>query len=240
MTQQQWLFVSDVDDTLLGDEAALMQLFEEVSKSNNDIILVYNSSRPCASVRQSLAEHPAMPTPDYLVGAMGTQIEKGASAERLEDYVEQLGEGWSRDKVTRIIDDLGFTPHAAEFQTRFKASYTIPPSVTEASVHETLTAAGLEVKVFQVKGSNLDIIAKRGGKGEAVNYLREVLDIDPNFVVVAGDSANDLEMFEVSNKGIIVANATPILQALQGDHIYHATSSCAAGVLEGLRFWGVL
>ncbi len=247
MTQQQWLFVSDVDDTLLGDEAALMQLSEAMSQSKNDIILVYNSSRPCASIRRSMTEHPAMPTPAYVVGAMGTEIQKGDSTEMLGDYTKMLAEGWSRDKVTQIIDELGFVPHDAEFQTRFKASYTIPFSIleaaersTEVAVRNKLTAAGLETKVFQVKGKNLDIIAKRGGKGEAVKYLREALNIDPNYVVVAGDSENDLEMFNVSKKGIVVGNALPILKRIRGNHVYQANAACAAGVLEGLRFWGVL
>jgi hydroxymethylpyrimidine pyrophosphatase-like HAD family hydrolase len=64
-------------------------------------------------------------------------------------------------------------------------------------------------------------------------------------VVVSGDSGNDVEMFVPPRdgspyRGIVVGNADADLKRLKGEHIYHAQAACAAGVLEGLRFWSVL
>jgi hydroxymethylpyrimidine pyrophosphatase-like HAD family hydrolase len=59
-------------------------------------------------------------------------------------------------------------------------------------------------------------------------------------VVVAGDSANDLDMFVLPFKGIVVGNAEPALRQLASENIYQAGGRYAAGVLEGLHYWGVL
>jgi hypothetical protein len=42
----KWLFVSDVDDTLLGDDGALELLSAELKKAADQIVVAYNSSRP--------------------------------------------------------------------------------------------------------------------------------------------------------------------------------------------------
>jgi len=236
----QWLFVSDVDDTLLGDDAALTHLGEALQAASDKLITVYNSSRPCVSLRQTLATVPDLPLPNYLVGAMGTEIQVGVSGESLPDYNQHLSQGWNRDRIAAIMNDMGFIAHIPEYQTLFKASYDAPEAASYSQVLDRLRAEGLNAKVIYSGGKNLDIIPEPAGKGSVIEYLRRQLRIDAEQVVVAGDSGNDLEMFVVPYRGIVVANAAPELKQLQGDHIYHAQSAYAAGVLEGLRFWQVL
>ncbi|MFU8773321.1 MAG: HAD family hydrolase, partial [Anaerolineales bacterium] len=43
-----------------------------------------------------------------------------------------------------------------------------------------------------------------------------------------------------SAKGIVVGNADVELKRLKGPNIYHANNNYAAGVLEGLYYWGVI
>ena len=235
-----WLFVSDVDDTLLGDDAALAHLGEALQAASDKLITVYNSSRPCASLRQTLATVPDLPSPNYLVGAMGTEIQEEGWAENLPDYNQHLSQGWNRDRIAAIMNDMGFTAHIPEYQTAFKASYDVPEAASCTQVLERLQAEGLDAKVIFSGGKNLDIIPQSAGKGSVIDYLRRQLQIDPKQVAVAGDSGNDLEMFVAPYRGIVVANAAPELKQLIGDHIYHAQLAYAAGVLEGLRFWQVL
>jgi len=132
------------------------------------------------------------------------------------------------------------TAHPAEFQTPFKVSYDLPDPAMLTQVFNCLATTNLEVKAIYSSNKNLDIIPQGAGKGSAIDYLRRQLDISPDLVVVAGASGNDLEMFVAPYKGIIVANATAELKQKQGDHIYHAQATHAAGVLEGLRFWRVI
>lgn len=236
---EQWLFVSDVDDTLLGDDAALARLSEALKPAPH-VILAYNSSRPCASLRQTLNATPQLPMPDYLIGAMGTEIEQGQSGQPLGDYTRQLQPGWSRQRIAAIMAEMNFTAHSADYQTPLKASYDVPGLDAYNQIVDRLAAAALRAKVIFSGGKNLDIIPQTAGKGRVITYLQRRLQIQPERVVVAGDSGNDLEMFVAPYRGIVVANAAPELKQLRGEHIYHARLAYAGGVLEGLRFWQVL
>jgi sucrose-6F-phosphate phosphohydrolase len=236
----RWLFVSDVDDTLTGDSAALAELRVALSRAQERVMLVFNSSRPCASLRRTLATVPELPRPHFLIGALGTEIEVCASGERLATYDDEIGPEWQHDKVAALMQELGFAPHDAEFQTPFKASYDVPGVAGYEQALRALETAALPAKVIYSGGKNLDLIPVKAGKGTVIAHLCRQLGLLQERVVVAGDSANDLDMFVPPYKGIVVANADPELMELRGDHIYHARSRHAAGVLEGLRYWQVL
>lgn len=237
--QERWLFVSDVDDTLTGDDDALAELMNALAAAREWIVLAYNSSRPCATLRQTFREKPQMLTPDFLVGAMGTEIEDGASGEVLTAYSARFGR-WQRDRIGAIMETMPFASHPEAFQTRFKASYDVPGEDAYRQVLERLQTEGIDAKVVYSGGKNLDIIPRAAGKAAVIDFLRQSLQILAEQVVVAGDSGNDLDMFVDPYKGIVVANADPELKVLRGDNIYQARARHAAGVLEGLRHWGVL
>lgn len=235
-----WMLVSDVDDTLLGDDGALADFAAAMGAQRTRFVLVYNSSRPCASLRKSLAAQPALPQPDYLIGALGTEIELGRSGQALDGYSRMLATGWRRDEIAALMAELGLAAHAAEYQTPLKASYDAPARELRELALTRLAGHDIRVKVIFSGDKNLDLIPVNAGKGQAADYLRARLDFRPERVLVAGDSGNDREMFRAPFKGIVVGNADADLKALTGPHIYHARASHAAGVLEGLRFWGAL
>jgi sucrose-6F-phosphate phosphohydrolase len=234
-----WLLVSDVDDTLLGDDHALIAFAKELEAKREQIIFSLNSSRPCASLHRSIHENPLIPAPDFLCGALGTEIESGETGQLIPEYTAVMNSGWERDQVAGLMAELGLEAHPDEFQTPFKASYTVKGPEQYQQVIQHLTRRYLDVKVIFSGNTNLDIIPRQAGKGTAIEFLRKTLGIDPHKVVTAGDSANDLDMFASPNKAIIVANAEKEIRALKGRNIYQAKSKYATGLLEGLRYWGV-
>ena len=240
VTATHWLFVSDVDDTLLGDDEALARLASALENARDAIQIAYNSSRPIASVLKSIAVQPRLPVPDYVIGALGTEIACAPDWSLLDGYASRLNDDWWRDEIATWMNGLGFQPHADEYQTRFKVSYDVPGEENHRRIVTRLEALGYRVKVIYSGDKNLDIIPAGAGKGEAADYLRRRLGLEVDRVVVAGDSANDRDLFKTSFKGIVVANADRVMQALSGSHIYHTRASYAAGVLEGLQHWGVV
>ncbi|MEO7415120.1 MAG: HAD family hydrolase, partial [Opitutaceae bacterium] len=68
------------------------------------------------------------------------------------------------------------------------------------------------------------------------------LQIQLENVLVAGDSASDAEMFLLHGvKGVVVENALPELRSLvEMPGVFFAPSPMAAGVLEGLHYFGVI
>lgn len=238
----RWLFISDLDDTLLGDDAALRSLARNLQKHREKIVIVYNSSRPCESIRKSLGDYPALQelSPEFIVGALGTEIQDGSTGKPVSEYSHKLIDGWNREKIAQLLEELRLKPHPEELQTPFKASYYVQGNDQYLTIKEKLADHGFRVKVIFSGGCNLDIIPHNSGKGSAVEFIWQYLSIDKDQVVVSGDSANDIDMFTKASKGIVVGNADPELKSLTGDKIYLANAAYAAGVLEGLQYWGVI
>ena len=55
---------------------------------------------------------------------------------------------------------------------------------------------------------DLDILPPGAGKGQATLHLAGVLGFDRAQLIVAGDSANDLAMFQVAPRAIAVGNGS--------------------------------
>jgi hydroxymethylpyrimidine pyrophosphatase-like HAD family hydrolase len=77
-------------------------------------------------------------------------------------------------------------------------------------------------------------------KGTTLLALLELLDFDRARVVTAGDTLNDLAMFETGLAGVMVGNAEPALLAelprLPGTYL--ARSTGCEGIVEGLHHFG--
>ena len=69
-----WLLISDVDNTLFGDQRAL-ERFTDVAAEEANFTFVLNSSRPIASILKTLDSAPAGFEPAAIIGAMGTEIQ---------------------------------------------------------------------------------------------------------------------------------------------------------------------
>ena len=86
-------------------------------------------------------------------------------------------------------------------------------------------------------GRDLDVLPAGVDKGTAAVFLAKHWGVPRERVIVCGDTANDLSMFEQGFCGIVVGNALPELRALRSPRVYHARGRFAAGVEEGLRYW---
>jgi hydroxymethylpyrimidine pyrophosphatase-like HAD family hydrolase len=99
-------------------------------------------------------------------------------------------------------------------------------------------------QVVWSSGRDLDVLPAASGKGKAIRFLVEQLDLDAGRVVVAGDTGNDATMFDEFDRGIVVANAQPELvamaESLGNGRAFLAKRPHAAGVEEGLEHFGVL
>jgi hydroxymethylpyrimidine pyrophosphatase-like HAD family hydrolase len=66
------------------------------------------------------------------------------------------------------------------------------------------------------------------------------MGVDEASCIVAGDSLNDVSLFESGFRGIVVGNCEPALPARVGqmEGVYSARGEGAAGIVEGLRYFG--
>lgn len=246
----QFLFVTDLDNTLVGDDEALAILNQKLTDHRNDhgTKVVYSTGRSLTLYRELEAEKSLIP-PDILVLSVGTEIYMAESTTPDPQWSTQLSAGWNRSEIVTIAEGFpDLTPQPASEQTPFKASYFLDESAAEAvlpKLEEALKVYGLEVQVIYSSGVDLDILPRTANKGAATAFLQQQLGLAADQTVVCGDSGNDLSLFrDVQSRGVIVGNARPELldwhHANPSGDRYLAQAHCAGGILEGLHYFGFL
>lgn len=233
---EHWLLVSDVDDTLLGDDEALETFLALVRRSDHLTVAV-NSSRPHHSVMATLEGLPDGFMPRGIITALGTEV--FVDGELLETWRSRF-HGFDRQPIDRAMAGLGLQPHREEMQTPLKASYCVPRGVPVEVAIEELEKLPVALRtIVSHDGVDLDVIPREAGKGAATLHLAERLGVAMSHLVVAGDSANDALMFDAVQKAIAVGNAREeLLRVADPVRTYFAKARCAAGIIEGLRHYG--
>jgi HAD superfamily hydrolase (TIGR01484 family) len=234
-----WLLISDVDDTLTGDDAALARLAEALRGRTPRLRVALNSSRPADSVDRTVAEvFPDAFGYDAIITAMGTQVRVGG--QWIDAWSDRFA-GWPRQAIHDVVVGLGHRAHDDEYQTDHKASFAVPAGAAQDQVLAELKRRDLPCRAIASGSDDLDLLAPGGGKDHATLFLAEHLGVDTrSHLVVAGDSANDLAMFRVAPHAIAVGNArAELLDAMPIATSYAAAARSAGGVLEGLEHFGV-
>jgi sucrose-6-phosphatase len=247
----KFLFVTDLDNTLVGDDQALKELNLHLRNSAvaHGTKIVYITGRSL-TLYQELATEKHLLEPDALVTAVGTEIYyKASNGVPDPTWSEQLSPEWDRDLVAATAAHFAdLLPQPDSEQRPFKVSYFL----TEDAAIEVLPRLeillqerGLNIRLVYSSGKDLDILPKGGNKGLAMQFLRQKWEFDESQTVACGDSGNDIALFSVGYElGIIVGNAQPeLLQWYQinpSRYRYLAKSHCAAGILEGLYYFGLL
>lgn len=236
---QLWLLVSDIDDTLTGDHEALVDLANALERAADRLIFAVNSSRPAVSVATTLAnEFPANLVPTATITALGTEVSISESV--LSAWQSRFA-GWPRDRAYQLLIELGHAPHDSIFQTAQKVSFAVRGEQAQFAARRALSDANIECEIIASGVDDFDVIPKGAGKAAATEFLAAHLGIDHSKLVVAGDSGNDLTMFQAARHRIAVGNARKeLIDALEPGSFYHARSAHAAGVHEGLVHLGVL
>src|SRR5690606_22876636 len=88
----------------------------------------------------------------------------------------------------------------------------------------------------------LDILPKGVNKGSTLRALIQTLGIADEDVLVAGDTLNDLSLYEVGLKGVVVGQAEPALikQTAELSQVYQAGEPGAGGILEAIAHFETL
>ncbi|MBW3534283.1 MAG: HAD family hydrolase [Gemmatimonadetes bacterium] len=99
---------------------------------------------------------------------------------------------------------------------------------------------GMEVDVLLSANVFLDVLPRGVDKGSTLRRVLAWLGAEEDDCVVAGDSLNDLALFQTGMRGIVVGNCEPALrERVAGmERVYQARGEGVAGVLEGLRHHG--
>ena len=249
----KFLFVTDLDDTLVyrtvGDDSALPELNQLLERHRQEYgtKIVYATGRSPVLYKE-LQTQKNLLQPDALVLSVGTEIYLDGTDTPDSSWSEILSPGWNRELVLSIsknYPDLALQPDSE--QRPFKVSFFLQDNagVILPLLEAELQKSKLNVKLIYSSGIDLDIVPHSSDKGQAMQFLRHKWKFAAEQTVVCGDSGNDIALFAVGNeRGIIVGNARKELlqwhDEYPADHRYLASCFCAGGIIEGLKYFGLL
>ena len=240
----KFLLVTDLDNTLVGDDEATQVLNQFLQSKRSQICLVYATGRSHASTSELIAQKQLL-APDYLIAGVGNEIYQDGALDL--DSAEDLSQGWDKMAIASLAQQFSQlkSPYPKE-QNPWKISYSLEPapenSSTVQALQQKLTESGLPAQIIFSSNSDREILPQTSNKGNALTYLQKRLQIPSEATLVCGDSGNDISMFEQDVRGVIVANALSELlewhRECGTENHYLAGSACAWGIMEGMAyFW---
>jgi len=236
------LIITDLDNTLTGDEDAIRE-FVKLLKENEHVGFGVATGRRLDSALE-LIEELGLPRPDLIDSDCGTQLHYGEKLLADLSWRKSIGFAWNPEGIRAALDPLpGFFLQDETHQSEYKISYEIDPekSPKPSRIKKILREAGLRAKVIFSLGMYLDVIPVRGGSGMTMRHFLWKWGFAPEQVLVAGDSGNDAEMLLGRTLGIVVANHSKELNRLRKHpRVYFAENAHAAGLLEGIEYYNFL
>lgn len=234
------LVIADIDNTLTGDREGLRHLLTCLDEHKDTTAFGVATGRTLDSTLKALREW-AVPTPDIIITAVGSQIYYGPDLAPDEGWARHIRAHWRRDALEEALRSVpGLRLQPKHSQGTFKLSYVADAAVLPpvAEIRRRLRARGLGASLIFSQGKHLDVLPIRASKGRAVRYLSYKWSFPLDRVLVAGDSGNDEEMLHGDTLGIVVANHSPELDRLRGSYqVYFAERCHAWAILEAIEHY---
>ncbi len=234
------LLISDIDNTLLGDNKALIELQRELDAQKGKIGVGVASGRTIDSIVRVLRKN-NFRIPEVIISAVGSEIHYGQKLVPDNKWAKHINYLWDKEKIMEVMQDVpGVELQPESEQRNFKVSYYYQskkfPGVRW--LRKKLRKHRVHVKVIYSHRQFLDILPLRASKGHAIRYLCVRWGLQWDDVLVAGDSGNDREMLTGSTFSVVVGNHSSELKNLTaGDRLYFSPQRYARGVIDGLRHY---
>ena len=234
------MLISDIDNTLLGDRAALRRFLAKLRTTPSSLGFGVATGRTLPSTLKILKEW-AVPLPDVFITAVGSEINYGPELRPdvgWQNFIKYL---WRRHALEDVLREVpGLTLQSPENQREFKLSYNTDPdslpSITK--IKALLRERNLSAHLIYSRQAYLDVLPVRASKGRAIRYLAYKWGLPLRAFLVAGDSGNDHEMLIGDTLGVVVSNHSSELASLRGnEQIYFARAGYADGISEGMAHY---
>jgi glucosylglycerol-phosphate synthase len=233
------LLATDLDGTFLaGNDEERHRLYHLVAH-HPDIQLAFVTGRGLETV-MPLLDDAAMPRPDYVICDVGATVVDGTSLQPIQPLQAEIESCWPGERpVVQAVSRFPMLSRQDVPQERRVSFYCEPDAVPEKLV-DVVSELGCDLLYSALR--YLDVLPGGVNKGSTLKRLVELLGLDPDSVLVAGDTLNDLAMYQAGFKGVCVGDSEAgLLQATQKvARVLHANRPGCGGILEAMTHFGFL
>lgn len=239
--KKKLVLATDLDGTFLGglrhQKGELYSLFRENQKN---LTLIYVTGRGLENIYPLLSD-PIIPQPDYIIADVGATIVDGKNLEPIHPVFGDIQKKWPG--ATLILEELKDELQLANLQRQHvpqqrRCSFYAKRGQIPQKVYDV--AQKYKLDVLYSADRYLDFLPQGVSKGTTLQKLIKLKKIDPQSVVIAGDTLNDLSLFQTDFHAIAVGNSEPdLVEAIEDkENTYLARAHGAKGILEGLQHFG--
>jgi len=243
LTNVGYLMITDIDNTLIGDNESMRRLFGLLEEKNDEIAWGVATGRSLELTLEAMTEYD-FPMPDILICSVGTEIYYGPNLRHDKGWQQHISYQWKPELIKDALAEFDFLVfQEAEGQRSHKISYYLDNRKNGrlSRIQERLKEARLRCQAIYSHGQFLDILPLRASKGKAIDYIRYKFDFSARRVMVSGDSGNDEDMLSGSSRALVVGNHSSELEFLRGrSNIYFSEADFAAGIMDGLAHYGFI
>lgn len=237
MSRPNLILATDLDGTFLGGSEKQRDCLYRDLAARDDVTLIFVTGRDIDFVAE-LIQRPGMPRPRYIIGDVGTSVFEGEALKPVAELEAPIAARWAdaNGKVEALLaDEPGLTLQNTRF--RHRVSYDCDPARLSPSSRTKVEAAGFDCLLSADRF--FDVLPKGVCKGSTLVRLIDALGLDGDRVVVAGDTMNDLSLFETGFKGVAVGNSEPRLKAAVSRlaNVYCSPLPGAAGIADAIRHY---
>lgn len=227
------LLATDLDGTFLGGKMQERMELYRIIRQNPAIKLVFVTGRGIETVIP-LLNNPIIPTPDYVIADVGATVVNGHTLEPVETIQSEIEGKWPQtyDLQKRMQEIEGLTRQEVPQQRRSSYFYDTDTDLQQIGN----IAKEFDLDLITSVDKYLDLMPKGVNKGTSLKKLVTFLKEEPENILVAGDTLNDLSLYDTGYKGVVVGKAEPKLTEATKDKrsVYHAQKEGAGGILEAM------
>ena len=242
LTNVRHLMITDIDNTLVGDDESMRELFWLLDERKQELAWGVATGRSLELTLDAMTVY-NFPMPDILVCSVGTEIYYGPDLRHDRSWQQHISYQWKPEAIKAVLNSLDFLVfQEAEGQRSHKISYYLEEKEGRLQrIWDELKQHRLRCQAIYSHGQFLDILPIRASKGKAIDYIRYKFDFSPLHVMVSGDSGNDEDMIDGDARGLVVGNYSEELEKLRRkSNIYFSPEPYAAGIIDGLWHYGFL
>lgn len=237
LNDRAFVLATDLDGTFLGgSEEDRQRLYRWIEENRRTIGLVFVTGRDPGFIAELTAGD--VPTPDYVVGDVGTTIahvDKDGGIEPIAALETEIAQAWgdAGERVRAALDGWpGLRLQPTEF--RFRVSYDLDPHALAPGAEERIRDMGFDVLISDNRF--FDVLPRGVSKGPSLRRLIAWLRVETHRVLAAGDTMNDLSMLVSGLPAVAVGGSERALieRIAAHDQVYQANAKGAGGILEAV------